>query len=45
MESRASGIVAEPEHYLYSSAVNYAGGKGLLEVELLEPMGLIGPVM
>jgi putative transposase len=40
-----AGIVAEPEHYLYSSAVNYAGGKGLLEVELLEPMGLIGPVM
>ncbi len=40
-----AGIVAEPEHYLYSSAVNYAGGKGLLEIELMEPMGLIGPVM
>lgn len=40
-----AGIVAEPEHYLYSSAINYAGGIGLLEVELMELMGLIGPVM
>ncbi|NEM99422.1 REP-associated tyrosine transposase [Pontibacter burrus] len=29
-------IVAEPEHYLYSSASNYAGLGGLIEVELLE---------
>ena len=30
-----SGEVAEPQHYLYSSAIDYAGGKGLLEVKLL----------
>ena len=29
------GIVFEPEHYVYSSARDYAGGKGLLEVEFL----------
>jgi putative transposase len=29
-------IVSEPEHYLYSSATDYAGGKGLLEVILIE---------
>src|SRR5688572_7763905 len=29
-------IVAEPEHYLYSSAANYAGEKGLLEVLFAE---------
>ena len=29
-------VVAEPHHYLYSSAVNYAGEKGLLEVELIQ---------
>ncbi len=29
-------IVAEPEHYLYSSASNYAGEKGLLEVLFAE---------
>ena len=29
-------IVNEAEHYVYSSAVTYAGGKGLLEVEFLE---------
>lgn len=28
-------IVNEPEHYVYSSAINYAGGKGLLDLELL----------
>ena len=32
----AEGLVREPEHYLYSSALNYAGAKGLLEVEFLE---------
>jgi putative transposase len=31
----AEGLVAEGYHYLYSSAIDYAGGKGLLEVELL----------
>ena len=30
-----SGEVAEPEHYLYSSAIDYAGGKGLLNVSLM----------
>lgn len=30
-----SGIVLEAEHYNYSSAVNYAGGLGLLEVVYL----------
>jgi hypothetical protein len=30
-----AGIVELPEHYLYSSARNYAGIKGLLEVEIL----------
>lgn len=29
-------LVAEPEHYLFSSATNYAGQKGLLDVLLLE---------
>jgi len=29
------GIVAEPQHYLYSSAPNYAGKRGLLEVEVV----------
>lgn len=29
-------IVDEPEHYLYSSARDYAGIKGLLEIEILE---------
>ena len=31
-----AGWVAEPEHYMYSSARNYAGLTGLLEVEFLE---------
>jgi len=30
-----AGWVFEPEHYLYSSAANYVGLKGLLEIELL----------
>ncbi len=29
-------IVAKPEHYLFSSATNYAMGKGLLDVSLLD---------
>ena len=29
-------IVAEPEHYLYSSASNYAGQKGLINIDLLD---------
>jgi len=31
----AEEIVTEPSHYLYSSARNYDGGKGLLEIELI----------
>lgn len=30
-----AGIVLEPHHYIYSSACNYAGEQGLLEIELL----------
>ncbi len=31
-----AGWVVEPEHYLYSSARDYAGVKGLVEVKILE---------
>ncbi len=30
-----SGWVLEPEHYAYSSAMDYAGGKGLVKVSIL----------
>ena len=30
-----AGIVAKPEEYRYSSAVDYAGGKGLIDVEII----------
>jgi REP element-mobilizing transposase RayT len=30
------GLVYEPEHYVYSSARDYAGGKGLLPLQLIE---------
>jgi len=30
-----SGEVGEPHHYLYSSAIDYAGGKGILAVDLM----------
>jgi putative transposase len=30
-----AGIVSKPEDYVYSSAANYAGMKGIIEVELL----------
>ena len=33
-----SGIVESPEDYLYSSARNYIGKKGLIDVMLLEPL-------
>ena len=32
-----AGIVTMPEHYQYSSATNYAGEKGIMEVSLLDP--------
>ncbi|WP_255486966.1 hypothetical protein [Mucilaginibacter sp. SP1R1] len=30
-----AGWVDEPEHYLYSSARDYAGGKGLIDIILM----------
>lgn len=30
-----AGIVAEPSHYLYSSAANYEGKKGLIDIDFL----------
>ena len=33
-----AGIVEKPEDYLYSSARNYCGMKGLIEVILLDPL-------
>jgi len=35
MNPVVSGIVKEPEHYLYSSAIDYAGGKGILPILLI----------
>ena len=37
-------IVFEPEHYLYSSAINYAGGKGIIEIKLLDIMFYVANV-
>jgi putative transposase len=31
-----AGYVAEPEHYLYSSAIDYSGGKGMIDILLIE---------
>jgi len=31
-----AGIVLEPDHYIYSSAANYAGEKGVIDVILLD---------
>jgi hypothetical protein len=33
-----AGIVERPEDYLYSSARDYYGGKGLIDVILLDPI-------
>ena len=30
-----SGFVMEPEYWKYSSAIDYAGGKGLLEIDYI----------
>ena len=30
------GVVEFPEHYIYSSAINYAHGQGLLEIERID---------
>jgi hypothetical protein len=32
VESRAAGFVDEPKKFLYSSAIDYSGGKGLLDI-------------
>ncbi len=29
------GIVFEAHHYMWSSAIDYSGGKGLLDIEFL----------
>ena len=31
-----AGVVDQPEHYRYSSARNYAGLPGMIEIEFLE---------
>jgi len=31
-----AGFVEKPEHWLYSSAVDYCGRKGMLDVTLIE---------
>lgn len=31
----AAGFVSEPWHWKYSSAIDYSGGKGLLEIDLM----------
>ncbi len=32
----AAGFVTEPEHWKYSSAIDYSGGKGLLDIYFIE---------
>ena len=39
-----AGLVAQAAHYLYSSAGAYAGIPGILDVELMEPMGPVLPL-
>ena len=31
-----AGFVSDPEYYIYSRAIDYAGGKGLIEVEFIQ---------
>jgi hypothetical protein len=35
MNSVKERIIDEPEHYVYSSAKDYSGGKGLIDVDFL----------
>jgi putative transposase len=35
-------IVAEPEHYIYSSALDYSGGKGPVEIIILDVIAFAG---
>jgi putative transposase len=37
----ASGFVSEPQHWRYSSAIDYAEGKGLLDIDLWWPSAFI----
>ena len=30
-----AGLVHLPEHYVYSSAIDYCGGKGLIDIDFL----------
>jgi hypothetical protein len=30
------GFVAEPQHWMYSSAIDYSGGKGMIELYFLD---------
>lgn len=30
-----AGFVSEPEHWKYSSAIDYSGGKGIIEIDIL----------
>lgn len=30
-----AGLVFEPQHWKYSSAIDYSGGKGVLEIDYL----------
>ncbi len=39
-----AGWVAEAEHYLYSSAANYAGKKGLLDISVIDIAPTVGYV-
>jgi hypothetical protein len=32
-----AGIVSLPEHYQYSSAANYCGEKGMMDVLIIDP--------
>lgn len=34
MNPVVAAIVSEPHHYLYSSAIDYAGGKGMVQVSI-----------
>jgi putative transposase len=36
MNPVVSSLVSEPEHWKYSSAIDYAGGKGLLDICYIE---------
>ncbi|HEX5152617.1 MAG TPA: hypothetical protein VFW07_14300 [Parafilimonas sp.] len=33
-----AGFVEKPEDYLYSSARNYYGMKGLIDIDMLDPL-------